>query len=297
LAAVEATGVDGTVTREDVLRTAETISTLAQSEPAANDAVAAGPTVTAPAPAPWPRHSIPVRGITRSMAAAMVRSVQQVPHVTEWVQADVTDGIRTLRALVRSGAVPEVAATPLLLAAAGLLRAVARHPIVNGRWDDAGGTIEIPAEVNLGIAVASPRGLVVPNLKSAQGLNLPDLAAGLTDLIASARQGRATPADLTGGTITITNVGVFGIDGGTPIINPPEAAILCLGQVARRPWVVDDAVVPREVVELTLSFDHRFIDGATGSGVLADVARYMSDPGLTALLDTAHPAAGVTSQP
>lgn len=268
LAAVEATGVDGLVTRADVLRAAQALAT---------------PTAATP-------HSIPVRGVTRTMAAAMVRSVQTVPQVTEWVQTDATEGLHTLRALVRAEAVPSAAATPLLLAAAGLLRAVARHPIINGRWDEVAGTIEVPAEVNLGIAVASPRGLVVPNLKGAQRLSLPDLAASLHQLVTAARQGRATPADLTGGTITITNVGVFGVDGGTPIINPPEAAILCLGQVARRPWVVADAVVPRDVVELTLSFDHRFIDGATGSAVLTDVAEYLTNPGLAALLDAARPA-------
>jgi pyruvate dehydrogenase E2 component (dihydrolipoamide acetyltransferase) len=166
----------------------------------------------------------------------------------------------------------------LLLAAKGLLLAVRRHPLINSTWDEAAGEIVVKDYVHLGIAAATPRGLVVPNVKHADRMALPELAAALAALARTARAGRTAPADMQGGTITMTNVGVFGVDGGTPIINPEESAILAVGAIRQRPWVVDGAVVPRSVTTLALSFDHRHIDGELGSRVLRDVADFLADP-------------------
>jgi pyruvate dehydrogenase E2 component (dihydrolipoamide acetyltransferase) len=151
-------------------------------------------------------------------------------------------------------------------------------------WDEAGQQIVTKHYVNLGIAAATPRGLVVPNVKDADALDLLGLAHALHDLVETAKAGRTTPADMSGGTITITNVGVFGVDGGTPIINPGESAILCMGRAVAKPWVVDGEVRVRQVMQLTLSFDHRLVDGALGSQVLADVARFLEDPAVDLLL-------------
>jgi pyruvate dehydrogenase E2 component (dihydrolipoamide acetyltransferase) len=218
------------------------------------------------------------------MADAMVRSAFTAPHVTEWVQVDVTSTMALVQRLKKAPELEGVRVSPLLLAAAGLLHAVRRYPRVNATWDEDANEVVIKHYVNLGIAAATPRGLVVPNVKDADRLTLPELAAELHELVETARAGRTTPAALTGGTITITNVGVFGVDGGTPILNPGEAAILCLGQVAQRPWVHKGKVRARQVMELTLSFDHRLVDGALGSQVLADVAAYLHDPELALAL-------------
>jgi pyruvate dehydrogenase E2 component (dihydrolipoamide acetyltransferase) len=274
LAVVDPTGAGGVVTRADVERAALGRVAL---QPVSN--------VGGRGQAPAEREErIPVRGVLRSMADAMVRSAFTAPHVTEWVQVDVTRTMALVDRLKKAPELEGVRVSPLLVAASGLLRAVRRHPRVNATWDEEANEVVVKHYVNLGIAAATPRGLVVPNVKDADQLTLPELAAELHELVETARAGRTTPAALTGGTITITNVGVFGVDGGTPIINPGEAAILCLGQVAQRPWVHKGKVRAREVMELTLSFDHRLVDGALGSQVLADVAAYLHDPELALAL-------------
>jgi pyruvate dehydrogenase E2 component (dihydrolipoamide acetyltransferase) len=270
LAAVSATGTDGVVTRADVERAARLHSSATGA--------------AAPAATGEREERIPVRGVLRSMAEAMVRSAFTAPHVTEWVQVDVTRTMRLVERLRGARELEGVRVSPLLLVAAGLLHAVRRHPRINATWDEAAGEVVVKHYVNLGIAAATPRGLVVPNVKAADALPLPALAQALGELVETARAGRTAPADLTGGTITITNVGVFGVDGGTPIINPGEAAILAMGQVAHRPWVHKGRVRARQVMELTLSFDHRFVDGALGSQVLADVAAFLHDPELSLAL-------------
>jgi 2-oxoisovalerate dehydrogenase E2 component (dihydrolipoyl transacylase) len=169
--------------------------------------------------------------------------------------------------------------SPLLLAAKALLLAVRRTPEVNASWDEERQEIVLRGYVNLGIAAATQRGLIVPNIKGADTMRLPELARALDELVVTAREGRTSPADMTRGTITITNVGVFGVDTGTPIINPGESAILAFGAVRPMPWVVDGAVVPRQVTTLALSFDHRIVDGEQGSRCLADVAAILEDPG------------------
>jgi 2-oxoisovalerate dehydrogenase E2 component (dihydrolipoyl transacylase) len=156
---------------------------------------------------------------------------------------------------------------------------VTRHPMVNSSWDEEAQEIVVKDYVNLGIAAATPRGLVVPNIKDAGRLSLSDLGRALADLTATAREGKTAPADMTGGTITITNVGVFGVDTGTPILNPGESAILAFGAVREMPWVHKGKVVPRQVTQLALSFDHRIIDGELGSRFLADIGALLEDPG------------------
>jgi 2-oxoisovalerate dehydrogenase E2 component (dihydrolipoyl transacylase) len=222
---------------------------------------------------------IPIRGVRKHTAAAMVASAFTAPHVTEFLTVDVT---RTMKLRSRLAARPEMSGvkiSPLLFVAKALLLAARRHPMVNSSWDEAAQEIVVKDYVNLGIAAATPRGLVVPTIKDAGRLTLTELAAALADLTATAREGRTAPADMAGGTITITNVGVFGVDTGTPILNPGEAAILAFGAVREMPWVHKGKVVPRLVTQLALSFDHRIIDGELGSRFLADIGTLLHDPG------------------
>jgi pyruvate dehydrogenase E2 component (dihydrolipoamide acetyltransferase) len=231
---------------------------------------------------------IPIKGVRKHTAAAMVASAFTAPHVTEFLTVDVT---RMMKLRTRLAARPEFAGlkvSPLLFVAKALLLAVKRHKMVNSSWDEAAQEIVVKDYVNLGIAAATPRGLVVPNIKDADRLSLAELAGALAELTATAREGKTAPADMTGGTITITNVGVFGVDTGTPILNPGESAILAFGAVREMPWVHGGGaggrkakVVPRQVTQLALSFDHRIIDGELGSRFLADIGAMVSDPGVS----------------
>jgi 2-oxoisovalerate dehydrogenase E2 component (dihydrolipoyl transacylase) len=221
---------------------------------------------------------VPVKGVRKHTAAAMVSSAFTAPHVTEFLTIDMTP---TMELRSRVQAMPELAGvkvSPLLFVAKALLLAVSRNPGINSTWDEQAQEIVVKDYVNLGIAAATPRGLLVPNIKDADQLSLAELAQALQELAETAREGRTTPADMTGGTITITNVGMFGVDNGTPILNPGEAAILCFGAVRPMPWVVDGEVVVRQVTQLSLSFDHRIVDGQLGSQFLADIGRVLSDP-------------------
>lgn len=272
LATCRASGPSGSVTRADVeaaTRLVEEGAPAPVSKPAGNPAER--------------EYREPVKGVRKMMAQAMVSSAFTAPHVTEWVTVDVT---RTVEFVDRLRARKEFAGlkvSPLLVLSAACLRALRRTPVINSTWDDAAQEVVFKRYVNLGIAAATPRGLVVPNVKDADSLSLVELAGALGDLTAVAREGRTQPADMAGGTFTITNVGVFGVDGGTPIINPGESAILCFGATKRQPWVVTDArggesLEIRDVCTLSLSFDHRHVDGESGSRFLADVASMMEDP-------------------
>jgi len=254
LALVPATGPGGVVTRADLDRFV--------AEPAAGQ-----------------RHE-PVRGLRKVMAEAMVRSAFSIPHVTEWVEVDVTRSVKLVERLRQTPGFTQARVSPLLLVARAVLLALKQAPDLNAAWADssAGAEIVYHDHVNLGIAAATPRGLVVPNVKGADQLSLPELATAVRELVETARAGRTTPADMAGGTFTITNVGVFGVDGGTPIINPGEAAILAVGAFREKPWVHKGRVRVRTVAQLSVSFDHRFIDGATGSRFLAAVAALLGDP-------------------
>jgi pyruvate dehydrogenase E2 component (dihydrolipoamide acetyltransferase) len=272
LAALAGSGPDGSITRDDVQRAA-TADTQARSAQSGNGSrTATSPTV------PGGEERIPVRGVRKHMAAAMVSSAFTAPHVTEFLQVDVTETMAALRRLRELPEFAELRVSPLLFVARALLIAVARHPLVNSSWDAAAEEIVVKHDVNLGIAVAAERGLIVPNIKRADALTLPDLARGLQTLTETARAGKATPADLSGGTITITNVGVFGVDAGTPILTPGETVILAFGQVKEAPWVVGGQLAVRQVCTLSLSFDHRIVDGELGSAVLRDVGSMLTDP-------------------
>jgi pyruvate dehydrogenase E2 component (dihydrolipoamide acetyltransferase) len=254
------------------------------------EAAAAGVAAPAPSPAAVPRPApgqretrVPVKGVRKMTAQAMVSSAFSAPHVTEWVTIDMTRTMELVERLKTDREFRDVKVSPLLLVAKALLLAVRRNPEINASWDEQAQEIVYKGYVNLGIAAATPRGLVVPNIKDADQMSLRELADAMAALTATAREGRTQPAEMAGGTITITNVGVFGVDAGTPIINPGESAILCFGQVRDLPWVVDGELAVRKVTQLALSFDHRLVDGQLGSIFLADIARVLEDPA-TALL-------------
>jgi 2-oxoisovalerate dehydrogenase E2 component (dihydrolipoyl transacylase) len=229
----------------------------------------------------------PVKGVRKMMAQAMSESAFTAPHVTEWITVDVTRTMELVERLRARREFRDVKVSPLLVLARAVMLAARRTPEINSYWDEAAQEVVVKHYVNLGIAAATPRGLVVPNIKDADTLGLVELAQALGELTAVAREGKTQPADMAGGTFTITNVGVFGVDAGTPIINPGESAILCFGAVRKQPWVVTedgvDTIVPRQITTLALSFDHRHIDGEKGSRFLADVAGILEDPA-TALL-------------
>ncbi|UED88041.1 dihydrolipoamide acetyltransferase family protein [Streptomyces profundus] len=282
LTAVLPSGPDGTITREDVhaaaTRTAPPTPAPAPTDPTTVPA-AREPTTPAAAVRPGPRETrVPVRGVRRATAVAVTSSAFTAPHVTEFVTVDVTRTMRLVRELRDEPAFAGRRVTPLLLAARAVLAAVAAHPEVNAAWDEDAQEIVVKHYVNLGIAAATPRGLLVPHVKDAHSLSLVALAEALDGLVDAARAGRTAPADLAGGTLTLTNIGVFGIDAGTPILNPGEAAILAIGAIGPRPWVHRGKVRSRQVVTLALSFDHRLIDGQLGSKFLADVAAFLERP-------------------
>jgi len=264
LRAIEGSGPSGVITRDDVHRAA--------TGPAAEPAAAASYDAASR------EHRVAIRGVRKATAAAMVGSAFTAPHVTEFLTVDVTPMMELRARLKESPGFRGVKITPLAFAAKAVCLAVRRTPDVNARWDEAAGEIVYKDYVHLGIAAATPRGLVVPKVRDADAMSLRELASALEELAATARDGKTAPGDMVGGTITITNVGVFGVDTGTPIINPGESAILALGAIRDMPWVVNGQIVPRKVCQLALSFDHRVIDGQQGSQFLADVGALLADP-------------------
>jgi pyruvate dehydrogenase E2 component (dihydrolipoamide acetyltransferase) len=275
LDSVQPTGPGGIVTREDVLaHQAASEARVLATYPGDDKPWLASGTVS-----PDGRQTrVPVKSVRKRTAEAMVASAFTAPHVTVFHTVDVTRTMRLVARLREDREFADVRVTPLLVAAKALLLAVRRHPEINASWDEDAQEIVYKHYVNLGIAAATPRGLVVPNVKDAHRLGLHDLAQGLADLTSTARAGKTSPRDMSDGTITITNVGVFGIDTGTPILNPGEAAILAFGAIREQPWVHKGKIKPRYVTQLALSFDHRLVDGALGSQLLADVAAVMADP-------------------
>jgi 2-oxoisovalerate dehydrogenase E2 component (dihydrolipoyl transacylase) len=274
LATVTGSGAGGVITRADV----DAVASASPVSGAAGGTVLEG-TFGTESPVVGRERRIPIKGVRKHTAAAMVASAFTAPHVTEFLTVDVT---RTMKLRQRLAARPELAGvkvSPLLFVARALLLAARRHPMVNSSWDDVAQEIVVKDYVNLGIAAATPRGLVVPNIKDAGRLSLAELAGALAELTETARAGRTAPGDMTGGTITITNVGVFGVDTGTPILNPGESAILAFGAVREMPWVHKGKVKPRLVTQLALSFDHRIVDGELGSRFLADIGALLHDPG------------------
>jgi 2-oxoisovalerate dehydrogenase E2 component (dihydrolipoyl transacylase) len=257
LTQLNGTGPDGLITAEDVV--------AAHTQPRARD------------------ERIPLRGIRRQMFNSMTASLQ-IPQATALIEADVTGTVDMLQTLKQRREFAELRVSPLLVFAKAACLAISRIPEINSSFDGSCDEIVLHKAVNLGIAAATPRGLLVPNIKNADRMNLTELAQALTAMVAVARDGRVQPADLARGTFTITNIGVFGVDGGTPILSPGESAIMCLGTIRRKPWVVgtgaDEHLEPRSVCTVSLTFDHRLVDGAMASKFLAEVATIMSNPGL-----------------
>ncbi|MFF3124327.1 dihydrolipoamide acetyltransferase family protein [Streptomyces sp. NPDC057908] len=277
LATVVPTGEGGIITREDVHAAATPVPAQAPAPVAAEAAPAPeAPAVVTTVGARETR--IPVKGVRKAIAQAMVDSAFTAPHVTEFVTVDVTRTMKLVAELKEDKDMAGVRVNPLLIIAKALLVAIRRNPDVNSAWDEANQEIVRKHYVNLGIAAATPRGLIVPNIKDAHDKTLPELAAALGELVSTAREGRTSPAAMAGGTVTITNVGVFGVDTGTPILNPGESAILAVGAIKLQPWVHKGKVKPRQVTTLALSFDHRLVDGELGSKVLADVAAILEQP-------------------
>jgi pyruvate dehydrogenase E2 component (dihydrolipoamide acetyltransferase) len=275
LTTVSPTGPGGIVTREDVIAQAkgnepQTLATYAGDDQPwlASGKVSDDGRTT----------RVPVRSVRKRTAEAMVASAFSAPHVSVFHTVDVTRTMHLVAKLREDREFADVRVTPLLIAAKALLLAVRRHPEVNASWIDESQEIVYKHFVNLGIAAQTTRGLIVPNVKDAHRLGLHDLALGLAELTAKARAGSTTRADMSDGTITITNVGVFGIDTGTPILNPGESAILAFGAIREQPWVHKGKIRKRHVTQLALSFDHRLVDGGLGSRVLADVAAVLEDP-------------------
>jgi 2-oxoisovalerate dehydrogenase E2 component (dihydrolipoyl transacylase) len=275
LTAVTPSGPGGLVTREDVEQhvkafSAQTLATYpSDDQPWLETGTTQGDGRTT---------RVPVKSVRKRTAEAMVQSAFSAPHVTEFHTVDVTETMNLVAKLKQDKDFADVRVTPLLIVAKALLLAVRRHPEVNASWDDATQEIVYKHYVNLGIAASTPRGLVVPNIKDAHRLPLHELAVELQHLTAEARAGTVSPAQMSDGTITITNVGALGIDTGTPILNPGEAAILAFGAVRQMPWVHEGEIQPRWVTQLALSFDHRLVDGELGARVLYDVGRVMNDP-------------------
>jgi len=271
LRTVPASGAGGVVTRADVQAHAGGASAASPGVAEAAEQPPAGRVLGG-------RTRIPVKGVRKHTAQAMVSSAFTAPHVTEWLTLDATRTVRLVRRLAKHRDFRDVKVSPLVVVAKAVCLAVRRTAEVNAHWDEAAQEIVLEHDVNLGIAAATPRGLVVPNIKAADRMTLRELADALAQLIDSARAGRTQPAEMAGGSFTITNVGVFGVDAGTPILNPGEAGILAVGAISKRPWVVGRQVKPRWVLTLALSFDHRVVDGEQGSRFLADVAAIVRDP-------------------
>lgn len=264
---VVGSGRGGEILREDIVRAAEQVSVFRN--------------IQTPEWTPGSEDRVPVKGVRKAIAQAMVKSAYEAPHVSVFVDVDAT---RTMEYVKRLKAAPEFAGvkvSPLLIMAKAIIWAVRRNPTVNAQWTDE--EIIVKHYVNLGIAAATPRGLIVPNIKDADQMSLLELATALDKLTQVAREGRTQPADMQGGTVTITNIGVFGMDTGTPILNPGEVGIVALGTIKQKPWVVDGEVRPRMVTTVGASFDHRVVDGDVASRFTADIASVLEEPAL--LLD------------
>ena len=267
LATVTGTGLGGEITREDVVRGAEQASVFRNIETPA-----------------WPQEReerIPVKGVRKAIATAMVQSAFTAPHVSVFTDVNATRTMEFTRRLKDSAQFAGIRVSPLLVMAKAVIWAVQRNPTVNSTWTDK--EIIVHHYVNLGIAAATPRGLIVPNIKDAQNLSLRELAMALEQLTVTARDGKTTPADMSNGTITITNLGSFGMDTGTPILNPGEVGIVALGAIKQKPWVIDGEVRPAYVTTVSAAFDHRIVDGDVASRFTADLAAVIEEPAL--LLD------------
>ena len=264
---VRPTGLSGEVTREDVMAAAQVASVFKNQ--------------TTPEPKSEREERIPVKGVRKAIASAMVQSAFTAPHVSIFVDVDATRTMEYVKRLKASADFAGVKVTPLLIMAKAMIWAVRRNPMVNSTWTDT--EIIVHNFVNFGVAAATPRGLIVPNIKDADQMSMLELAMALEKLAATAREGKTTPQDMQNGTITITNIGVFGVDTGTPILNPGEVGIVALGSIRPKPWVVDNEILVRQVTTIGATFDHRVVDGDVASRFVQDVASVIEEPAL--LLD------------
>lgn len=264
LSRVAPTGPIGDITRDDVIREASQASVFRN--------------IQTPEAPTGREERIPVKGVRKAIATAMVQSAYSAPHVSVFVDVDATRTMEYVKRLKASTDFTGVRVSPLLIMAKAMIWAVRRNPSVNAQWTDS--EIIVKHYVNLGVAAATPRGLIVPNVKEAQAMTMVELATALEQLTLVAREGRTQPAEMANGTITVTNIGVFGMDTGTPILNPGEVAIVALGTIKQKPWVVDGEVRPRFVTTIGASFDHRVVDGDVASRFLADVASIIEEPAL-----------------
>ena len=267
LATVTGTGMHGEITREDVVGSASQASVFKN--------------LTTPQQPSEREERIPVKGVRKAIATAMVKSAFTAPHVSIFVDVDATRTMEYVKRLKSSVDFAGIKVTPLLIMAKAMIWAVRRNPMVNSTWTDK--EIIVHNFVNLGIAAATPRGLIVPNIKDADSMNMLELAQAIEQLAATARDGKTTPEEMAEGTITITNIGVFGVDTGTPILNPGEVSIVALGSIRKKPWVVDDEIVVRQITTIGATFDHRVVDGDVASRFVQDVASVIEEPAL--LLD------------
>jgi pyruvate dehydrogenase E2 component (dihydrolipoamide acetyltransferase) len=285
LALVEPTGATGLITRGDVEAYAERVGarTPAVAEPESAESVPSTPAALAGREGPRETRT-PIRGVRKHTAAAMVRSAFTAPHVTTFLTVDVTATTELVASLKTDRSLEGHRIGILAVAAKAVCLALTRAPELNSRWDEENGEIVEFGYINLGIAAATQRGLVVPNIRDADAMTLVELADAIGALAQTARAGKTAPAEMMGGPFSITNVGVFGVDAGTPILNPGEAGILALGAVRRQPWEHHGEIALREVMTLALSFDHRLVDGEQGSRFLADVGAILREPGRAMLL-------------
>ena len=281
LASLHGTGRDGVITRDDVERALgaplpSTLRVVASSGPLTSSRFVGRdlePWSSGPA-----QERIAVKGVLKSMAEAMTQSALTIPRAGVWNRVDATRTVELIASLKRQPGLADVRLSPLVVVALAVCDAARHFPGVNSYFDAAAGEVVIRRVVNLGIAANTPRGLIVPNIKMADRLDLVTMARELTTLVDTARAGTTSPADMADTTITITNVGPFGVDAALPVIPLGTGAILAVGQIAKRPWVLDDQVVVRHVVELAMAFDHRQIDGALASQVIAHIGRFLEDP-------------------
>jgi 2-oxoisovalerate dehydrogenase E2 component (dihydrolipoyl transacylase) len=222
---------------------------------------------------------IPIRGVRKHTAAAMVQSAFTAPHVTVFHTVDVTATMDLVASLREDRRLAEHRIGPLAVVAKAVCMALPRTPGLNSRWDEQAGEIVEHGYVDLGIAAATDRGLIVPHIREAQSLTLTQLADAIGALASTARSGKTSPAELAGGTFSISNIGVFGVDAGTPILPPGQSGILAVGAVRRQPWEYRGEIALRQLMTLSLSFDHRLVDGAEGARFLKDVADVLEEPG------------------
>lgn len=282
---LKGSGPDGRVTREDVQAAANGSAPAAAPAPATAPPAARAAATSTPAASPKPRVSddtederIPVRAIRRSIAEKMVRAKRTIPHVTEWLEVDATELMAVRQQLKNAPEAKEVKISPLPIIAKALTAALKSYPLINASWDDETTEIVVHHRVHLGIATDTDRGLLVPVVKDADRLTIFEIAAETARLAELSRTGKIGPSDLTGSTVTITNIGSFGMQSGTPIINHPEAAILAPGAIVAKPWVVDGKIEVRQIMTLALAFDHRLIDGAYAGRFLRHLGDLIESP-------------------